>query len=250
MRVCSFAEIFEKIGGRAQDSLVGLIIAESATRASVLTHLERLSINGALTRRQQERFDERVSEMTSSAIRSAGLRTKTCYNKLIDSMKIRDWYVQNPAIDLIISNGPEQAAELEEDQQVILGRNLLQAGEGKARSAIAFLEELSQDGTSWPFHVVRGITMESFANEENEIRLKDRHLCRVLTAVDHLQHDLKDELIAEICGSVDAGAPKDWMERADFENAIDSLNAYPWAAPLVARLEAKAALLPSEEDDA
>jgi hypothetical protein len=165
-------------------------------------------------------------------------------------MKSHNWYVQNPAIDLIVSNGPDQAAELDENQQVNLGRNLLQAGEGTAGSANEFLEKLSQDGTSWPFHVVRGIAMESFTNEDNQIRFKDRHLGRVLSAIDHLQQELQDQLIAEISASVDAGVPKDWVDRDDFENAVDSLKAYPWAAPLVTSLEAKAASLSAEEEDA
>jgi len=203
-----------------------------------------------LTMRHQERFVEHVSEMPSSAIRSAGLTTKTCYGKLIDAMKSHNWYLQNPAIDLIVSNGPDQAAELDENQQVNLGRNLLQAGEGTAGSANEFLEKLSQDGTSWPFHVVRGIAMESFTNEDNQIRFKARHLGRVLSAIDHLQQELQDQLIAEISASVDAGVPKDWLDRDDFENAVDSLKAYPWAAPLVTSLEAKAASLLAEEEDA
>lgn len=249
MRVCSIADIFKAIGERAQDSLVGLIIAESATHASVLTHLERLSINGALTTRQQERFVARVSEMQSSEITSAGLSTKTCYGKLIDALKSHNWYMQNPAVDLIVSNGPDQAAELDENQQVNLGRNLLQAGEGMARSANEFLEKLSKDGTSWPFHVVRGIAMESFTNEDKQIRFKGRHLGQVLSAIDHLQQELQDQLTAEISASVDAGTPKNWVNR-DFKKAVDYLKAYKWAAPLVASLKAKAALLSSEEEDA
>jgi hypothetical protein len=250
MQVCSIADIFKEIGKRAQDSLVGLIIAESATRVSVLTHLERLSIDGALTLRQQERFIEHVSEMPSSVIGSAGLRTKTCYRKLIDAMKSRNWYVQNPAIDLIVSNGPDQAAELDENQQVNLGRNLLQAGEGKADSANKFLEKLSKDGTSWPFNLVRGIALESFTNEDNQIRFKGHLLGRVLSAIDHLRKDQQDQLIAEVSASVDAGAPKDWVDRDDFEKAIDTLKDYTWTAPLVASLEAKAASFLTKEEDA
>ena len=250
MRVCNIADIFKEIGKRAQDSLVGSILAESSTRSSVLTYLERLNNDGALSNRQQERFTERVSEMNSSELRSASLSTKTCYEKLIAAMKSHNWYVQNPAIDLIVSNGPNQAAELNEDQQVELGRNILQAGEGTAASAYEFLEKLSQDGASWPFHIVRGIAMESFTNEDNQIRFKDRHLGRVLSAIDHLQQELQDQLIAEISASVDAGAPKDWVDREDFENAVRSLEAYTWAAPLVASLESKAASLSTEEEDA
>ena len=248
MRVCSIADIFKEIGKRAQDSLVGLIIAESATRASVLTHLERLSINGALTMRQQERFVEHVSEMPSSAIRSAGLNTKTCYEKLIGAMKSHDWYTQNPAIDLIVSNGPDQAAELDENQQVNLGRNILQCADGREKSACTFLEELAKDRSLWPFDVVRGIALESFTNEENQIRFKDRHLGRVLSAIDQLDADQQEQIITEIAASVDAGIPKDWVDQEDFKGALNSLTAYKWAAPLLESLKAKAATLPEEED--
>lgn len=250
MRVCSIADIFNKIGKRAQDSLVGLILSESNTHASVLSYLERLNNGDVLSKRQQERFAEHVSNMESSTIRSAGLSTKTCYEKLIEAMESHNWYVQNPAIDLVVSNGPDQAAELDKDQQVNLGRNILQAGEGTAVSANAFLEELSRDGKSWPFDIVRGIALESFTNENNEIRFKDRHLGRVLSAIDHLNKRQRNQILAQIATAVDDGTPKYWMDREDFDGVIDSLMAYTWAASLVTSLKAKAASLPTEEDEA
>lgn len=248
MRACSIAEIFKEIGKRAQDSLVGLIIAESSTRASVLKHLERLNVSDVLTTRQQERFVEHVSEMEISAIRSAGLSTLTCYGKLIDAMKSHNWYVQNPAINLVVSNGPDQAAELNEEQQTNLGRNILQCADGTEKSACTFLEELAKDGASWPFNVVRGIGLESFTNEENQIRFKDRHLGRVLSAIDQLENDQQEQIITEIAASVDAGIPKDGVDQDDFEGALDSLKAFTWAEPLLESLKAKAATLPKEED--
>jgi len=250
MRVCGIAGVFKEIGKRAQDSLVGLILTESSTRASVLTHLERLNNSGALTKRQRERFVEHVSEMEIGAIRSAGLSTLTCYGKLIDAMKSHNWYVQNPAIDLVVSNGPDQAAELNEEQQLDLGRNILQCAEGTEKSACKFLEELSKDGASWPFDVVRGIALESFTNEDNQIRFKDRHLGRVLSALGHLKPRLRKQLIADIVASVDAGTPKDWTDQDDFESAIAMLKGYAWAAPLEKSLKTKAASLQAEEEDA
>ena len=250
MRVCSITDIFKGIGKRAQDSLVGSILTESDTRASVLTHLERLNNDGMLSRRQRERFIEHLSKMKSSSLRSAGLSTKTCYDKIIGAMESHDWYVQNPAIDLVVSNGSEQAAELNEDQQVNLGRNILQAGEGTAGSANVFLENIAQDGKSWPFDIVRGIALESFTNEKNEIRFKNRHMDKVLSALAHLNTVQQKQIIAQIAASVDSGNPKrSWMDQDDFDNVIDPLKAYPWAKPLVTSLKSKAASLPTEEED-
>ena len=250
MRVCSIADIFKEIGKRAQDSLVGSILAESSTRSSVLTYLERLNNDGALSKRQQERFTERVSEMDSSELRSTSLSTKTCYEQLIAAMKSHNWYVQNPAIDLIVSNGPDQAAELNEDQQVILGRNILQCADGRERSASRFIKNLSEDESSWPFHVVRGIALETFTNEKNEIRFKDYHLEKVLSALVHLNEKQREQLVAEIAASVDVGTPKDWVDREDFDSVIESLKVYQWTAPLTSSLEAKTASFPAEEDEA
>ncbi|RME56761.1 hypothetical protein D6779_10030 [Candidatus Parcubacteria bacterium] len=249
MRVCSIADLFREIGKRAQDSLVGSILAESGTRSSVLTYLERLDNDGALSKRQKQRFTERVSSLSSSELRSATLTTKTCFQNLIAALKSYNWYVQNPAIELIVSNGPDQAAALNEDQQVELGRNILQAGEGTAASANEFLEKLSQDGAAWPFDVVRGIALETFTNEKNEIRFKDRHLNRVLSALAHLNEEQREQIVAELVASVDVSIPTSWVGREDFDRVIESLRAYGWTAPLISSLEAKAASLPGEDDE-
>lgn len=250
MRVCTVANVFKGIGKRAQDSLVGLILAESDTHARVLTHLERLNNEGFLSKRQKERFNEHLLQMKSSSIRSSGLHTKTCYEKLIDAMQSNNWYTQNPAIDVVVSNGSEQAAELTEDQQLNLGRNILQCGEGTAGSANVFLENLSQNGKSWPFDVVRGIALESFTNEKNEIRFKNRHMDKVLSALAHLNAVQRKQIIAQIAASVDSGNPKrSWMDQDDFDKVIEPLMAYPWAKPLVTSLKSKAASLPTQEED-
>ena len=239
--VCSVVEIFSNIGQRAQDSLVGCILTESDIHPRFLTFLEWLSDGGALSQRQQERFVEYVSTMKLSSLRTAGLSTKTCYERLIGAMKSHNWYVQNPAIDVIISNGSIQAAELNEEQQVNLGRNLLQSGEGGASSAYCFLEQLSQDGSAWPFDFVRGIVLELFTNEKNEIRFKENHLDRVLSALNHLNEQDQNRLISEIMTSVNAGTIQDyWVSQDDFKNVIKSLQAYTWSAPLVRILQEKA----------
>ena len=241
MHVCSSADIFGEIGERAQDSLVGFILVESGSHASILRHLERLNNNGALTIRQKERFVEHVSKLDIASIHSSCLSTQTCYGRLIDAMKSSNWYAQNPAVDLIISNGPDQTAILDEERQVNLGRNILQCAQGGARSASRFLEELSKDGLSWPFNVVRGITLESFTNESNEIRFKIIHLDRVITALGQLKNEQQVQLISEIVASVNEGSLKSWVDQDDFETAIQLLNNYPWAKPLIAGLKEKAA---------
>ena len=239
MGVCGIADIFNHIGERAQDSLVGSILDESKAHASVLTHLERLNNKGALSSRQQGRFTEAVRELGTKAVRPSRLSTKTCYAKLIDAMESYNWYIQNPAIDTVLSNGPAQAAELTEEQQMSLGRNILQAGEGQATSAIKFLERLSHDARNWPLGVIRGVALESFTNENNEIRLKNGHLDLVVSALGALDDIQRDELIVEIVGSLDVGTPRYSVNVDDYPGVIRLLNDYEWAAPLARILETK-----------
>ena len=237
MGVCSVADAFKGMGNPAQDALVGSILDESGTQASVLTHLERLNNEGALSERQQERFVEGVSGLDAGQIRTSGLTTKTCYARLIDAMKSHNWYTQNPAIDMVLANGPDQAAELTEEQQVDLGRNILQAGEGTATSAVKFLEKLPQEAVDWPFGVIRGMALESFTNENNEIRFKNSQLHLVLSALVHCNSVQRDELIAEIVASVAAGTPKHGVRPEDYDQVMGLLNDHPWTAPLAKALE-------------
>lgn len=250
MYVCSIPDLFRNIGRRAQDSLVGSILAESDTHCGVLTHLEYLDNNGALSKRQRERFTKAVERLSPSNLRSASLATRTCFQKLMDALKSYNYYTQNPAIELIVSNGPSQAADLNKEQQVELGRNILQAAEGGARSAAEFLEKLSQDRPSWPFDIVRGITLETFTNEKNEIRFKDRYLDRVFSALSHLNENQRDQIVGEIAASIGVGTPKSWVRRENFDSVVESLRAYGWTALLISSLKTKAASLPGEDEAA
>ncbi len=237
--VCGIADIFNAIGELAQNSLVGSVFEESKTRPSVMAHLEGLYKDGVLSGRHGNRFLQHVSDMDTSTMLASGLSTKTCYAKLIEALRSYNWYVQNPAIDMVMSNGPEQAAELTEEQQTTLGRNILQAGQGTAASAIEFLEKLPGDATDWPFDVVRGITLESFTNESNEVRFKDRYLNLVLSALAHIDDVLRDELIAQVAESITIGTSPGWVDRKKIDPVIASLGAYAWAKPLVEILNAK-----------
>lgn len=238
MRVCSVAELFRSLGELAQNSLVGSVLDESRTHAAVLTYLERLNNAGELSQRQQERFLDHISRMKISDIRVSGLSTKTCYDKLVDAIKSYDWYIQNPAINAFISNGPDQAARLTEDQQVNLGRNILQAAEGRARSASGFLNRLA-DESNWPTDIVRGIVLESFTNESNEIRPKDRRIKSVLSVLDQFDEEPRNKIVAEAMASIDAGTPQDWVVREDLDSTFEALSNFGWAEPLANSLESK-----------
>ena len=236
MYVCSDTAIYAEIGELAQDSLIGLLIDESASHPSVLTNLEKLSNDGALSERQQVRFEEHISDVARGTILVSGLGTRTCYEKLIECLMSHNWYVQNPAIEMIESNGPQQLAELTQDQQTNLGRNILQAAEGTASNAIQFLENPTESPASWPSGVVQGIVLESFTNESDEIRFKDYNLEMVLSALDQLEGTPRDELIERVVESIDRGRPRGWINQRQVNPVIAKLNIYGWAERIVIAL--------------
>ena len=239
IRVCSDVNVFREIGRRAQDSFVGLILSESKVHPSLLTLLEYLMNENVLNTRQSERFFKHIAKLPINTLRSACLSTKTCYKKLIDAMKSHNWYVQSPAIELIVSNGHKQAQALNVTQQITLGRNILQCAEGTEKQACQFLKKLSERRTNWPFNVVLGIGLEIFINEKSVIRFKTRHLNLALSALDHLSHKQRIKLVTKIADPVSKGTPEKWMDEDDFNDVISQLKKYGWSQPLTTELSKK-----------
>jgi hypothetical protein len=206
----------------------------------LLPILERLNDKNALSARQQERFTERLSELETRTILASGLSTKYCYEVLIKALQSYNWYTQNDAVDMIVSNGPHQAAQLTNEQQVVLGRNILQAADGTAAKSIGLLERLPVESTRWPLGVVLGVALETFANENGDIRIKVRdEIDSVLSAVDNLSTEGRKEVINAIVASVEGGKPSKSSYSEDYHQIACSLSAYEWAAPLVRALKAK-----------
>ena len=154
-------------------------------------------------------------------------------------MKSHNWYVQSPAIELIVSNGHKQAQALNVTQQITLGRNILQCADGTERQACQFLKKISGCRTNWPFNVVLGIGLEVFINEKNDIRFKTRHINLVLSALEHLKPSIKTKHITKIADAVSKGTPDNWIDEDDFKDVISELKKYNWSQPLTTELSKK-----------
>ena len=249
-RVCGKPQTFGQIGERAQDSLVGVVLREATTRPSVLTRLEGLAEEKALSPRQEERFRAHILSLEVSTLRATRLKLATCFRRVIDALKEHDWYVQNPAVALVESWGPEQVAQLSEMEQVELGRNFLQAAEGKANAASRFLVGMSRDASSWPLCVVRGLLLECFVNERKEIRFKEKHLERVLDAIGGLPDDSQQQIVDVVVTAIEQGTPLDWFDQDSFRRVAKAVGEHRAGRVLAQCLEAKAETLPerSEKD--
>lgn len=232
------ADLFQKIGERAQDSLVGRLLEESSKKLRFLKFLEQLCIDGVLSDRQKERFLFRIKRISPSDAHTTKLTITTCFNQLIDWLKSHNWDVQNPAIDFIRLNRGE-IGKLDEPKQTLLGRNVLQVAEGASFRAESLLEEIVDDDSLWPFSFLKGIFLEIFTNETNEIRLKVRHLEKVLSVINKLEDDYKTTLAVDVSVSIGLGTPKGWVEEKILNDTIERLASFKWAIPITEALESK-----------
>jgi len=109
-------------------------------------------------------------------------------DEIIASLKIYDWYTQNPAIESIQDIG----GELDKDKLFVLGRNILQAAEGGAWAATGFLENLQSSIMKFTpdnkKHIFNGILFELYFDSYGRFRgnnLKSTFLDDIISLLDN-----------------------------------------------------------------
>ena len=241
-RVFKRKPLFDLIGKRAQDSLVGSILDQAEERSGVLPTLEQLMDGGALSKRQKFRFLEHIDEMSLARLAKSKLSTAVCFKRLIAELKSRNWYSQSPAVEIVVGNGPADVKKLAQADQVTLGRNILQVADGAERSAKKMLINLADTAKLWPKAFIRGILLECFVNEEDEVRAKCDRLKPVLKAVDGLEDAVRNSIVQKVVTAIGKGIPKDaYLDRSEFHKICSELGEYPWAVPLKDALTARKA---------
>ncbi len=246
IQLCQREVIFKNIGERAQDSLVGRILTEAESRPNHLKFLERLHRQEALSERHIDRFQTHVAQMSSADILSSGLSPVSCFDIIITELKSHDWYRQNPAVDIVKSRGPKKVSKLQTEQQIELGRNILQASDGGARYATNFLAALHSEGSQWPNDFLLGILLELFINENKTIRFKEERLEMVFNILDKLASKQRDNMLEQLKNEISLGKIHDWITRVELDDILTRLNRYPWTKTLVEEISNKTEKLPSE----
>ncbi len=253
LRICCKETIFKDIGERAGTTLVGKALELSTARPTILRALERLNAEGALNDRQEERFYVHLLSLADSSkgartLRASRLGTKICYNALIAALKSHDWYIQNPAVDLVVANGAEGVNELDEQEQVDLGRNILQTADGNERAAKRFL--LSDELHGWPQPFLRGLLLECFANEKAELRFKTDRLKPVMRVIERSDKADRDSLSDAVVEAISTSTPKhDWLEADDFIGVQSIVDEFEWAEGISVALSAKKTAVFPESGD-
>lgn len=237
--------LYSKIGGLAQDSLIGHMLDRSKNLPRILWIIEQLFQQGVLTERQKERFIEHVKIVDINNLYASGIKLIFCYERVISELKSHDWYRQNPTIYFISQKGPIEIRELSPEQQTTLGRNILQCADGNAKSAIYMIDHLLNTANQWPVDFIKGLFSECFVNEKNQIRFKEKYLSKILDILDNYDSNSRAIILEELIESINHGTfagSKYWEER-DIDQVITKLSKYDWTSKLCQILESKKQLL-------
>ena len=166
--ILSDGRLFGAVGDRARNYIVSFNITHADTRPSRLKEIEKLLDEGLLSDEQKKK----LQNLDLQVIKAANLRITTCYDAIIAALKSHDWYRQNPAIDLISSNGKSEITALSPAKQEELGRNILQAADGESSSAWTYLLAVRRDPSSLEKPFLKGLIFEAFVDEKLEFRFK------------------------------------------------------------------------------
>jgi len=223
--------LFASIGERAQDSLIGFALDQSSERATILQYVDGLMQEQALSERQKDRFLKCVDEMEFGDLRSARLSLGVCFKRLLAELKSHNWYKQQPAVEIIAGTGPEEIRKLDTQDQIVLGRNVLQVADGGERSARRLLVDLGESPKLWPEPFIQGIAIECFVNEADQVRLKCDRLKLVLKILDGLDESVREAIVTMIAKAISEGTPKDLsLLNREFDETCAVLDAHSWTA--------------------
>jgi len=231
-------EHFDKIGNKAQDSVVSHLLTVGQDSPSALTFLEALLEKEMLSERQEERFIELIDKFgekwhnskSADKLKASGLKLKTCFFTVIAHFKSNDWYTQNPIATMVSHAGVSQISALTEDQQVELGRNVLQAADGSSSEANALLTKITEAPQSWPTKFVYGILVECFVNEKNQFRFKTGKFDKVQEILKGLDANQCSSLLGDLMIAIEPSEMKHKFDKEeDLEQFIEKIKTEAWS---------------------
>lgn len=238
-QIYSDVEIFKQIDLNMQNRVLKIIYKQSLTNTDqkVLKPVELLAQANVLSVEQKEGYTNHIKEMQTNP----HLDEHSC-NELIKDLMSQNWNIQNPAIQRVLLYGPSQINKLDNSQQIELGRNILQTAEGDCHSANYFMKEIKRTIKEWPTDLIHGMAIESFVNESLEIRIKDRHLGKILYLIGQIKEEERTEILNEIIRSIDAGKLRPEVTQNQINEVLQLLRYYPWAIQLLESIKNKSFL--------
>lgn len=219
-------KFWPKIEEDVQDSIIGYLI--EPVRAGVVKAPSQENISKVLniylldmlTTRHIERLKIAAEKCSLYKRMLAEIPLEWYQGELISELQSSNWYSQNAVIEVVEGLGPERINLLDSDYLIELGRNVLQAADGNARTAIDFVARLSRKSDEWSSNFIEGIFLETFINHKNQVRFK-RYLLLGLKAISNLREAERKIIIENAITLVDEATPKSWVSEDEFDEYIN-----------------------------
>lgn len=215
-----------------KDSMLGHLIEpvgsdgefEVASRENLVSVLNLYNEN-LLNDRHIQRFKTALNKCSLTRKRLVGIPIEWYQGEFISDLKSSNWYAQNPVVEAVIALGKEKINTLDSGFLVELGRNILQAADGGAREAEAFVSSLYKNEFKESPYLVEGVFLETFINENKKFRFK-RYLQEALKAVVISEEQETERIINNAIALLDGCSLKSWwlLEEGKFDRYLEFLN--------------------------
>lgn len=209
-----------------KDSVVGYLIEpikDGKIQKPSIVNIEKM-LNlfhlDMLTERHMERLKIALEKCSLNSKLLAGVPLEWYQEEFITDLKTHNWYAQNPVIDTIEALGCEKINDLDQDYLIELGRNILQAADGGARDAVAFVSSLKK--VKWSSYLIEGVFLETFINNENKLRFK-KLFKSAFIAVLLLDKQERERIFIGAIEVLKHTTPKGWVSEKSFEKHIQIL---------------------------
>jgi hypothetical protein len=211
-------DLFPHLSDHAKDIVVNTLLQEFPGTPSLLRRIYLLDVAGVLRPENRQALEQAVANASVSRLRVAEVPLAVYWRQIVDLLETHSWDPQNRGIGALSSAGADEVAQLDGSAQEELGRNVFQAAEGRAFSAVNLLGSIAAEG-GWPSAFLRGIVLEPFVNEQGDLRLKPERLVSALKVAFHLADDEQDQLFDEITEALETKTPADpfWFRNASRE---------------------------------
>ncbi len=204
-------DLFTHLSEHAGDIVINVLVDQAASDPMSLPLLFGLVEAGVLSGRQRADADDVIAGYPLARVVRAGLPLRAYAHRVIDDLSIHTWDVQNAAMRHVTNAGPTGIAELDDELQEDLGRNVLQAADGNAFAAQDFLNAMP-DGQIWPAAFIRGLVVEPFISESGELRLKPLETKRAVRTLASIPQPERDAVIDHLLAGLDVGKPRSAWE--------------------------------------
>lgn len=207
-------ELFGLVSDHARDIVVNVLCQKAGTDPRQLELLWGLKQDAALAERHQQQVSNTIAALPLFRLSGSGLPLRAYWQRVVERLASHSWDPQNEAIRVLRAAGPHQVSVLEASAQEALGRNVMQAAEGHAWSAVNFLRELARSEPRWPADFLMGVALEPFLAIDGQIRLKPDQMLEAVLTLRQVDDDQRDQTIDRVRGGLSSGAIREafWFE--------------------------------------